>query len=309
MSTMRTHKKLTTKRGFTLMELMVAMAITTIIVSVLVSITSIALETWNRSRAELRASRQAKAMIEVMASDFESMVIRSGNTSEWLVANANPSGVDAGSKLVSSNYARLIFFTAATDRYDGDVGGDTDEGGDVSCVGYGLEYRDPIETNGEFKTYVLNRRLVNPDVAFTSLLGEEDLESAFSSYTSDLSDSDWFVCENVYQFTITFYVEVAETSGSSTEYKTVPITVGRSSDSSVTSEFSIKGTGIEASGYTGSEDISSGRLSSMELSVTVLTDYAVDQVRRGAGFADANEAEFISKNSFHFSKVVELPSM
>ena len=48
---------LTRRRGFTLMELMVAMAITTIIVTVLVSITSIALDTWNRSRTELRASR------------------------------------------------------------------------------------------------------------------------------------------------------------------------------------------------------------------------------------------------------------
>ena len=74
--------------GFTLMELMVAMAITTIIVTVLVSITSIALETWNRSRAELRASRQAKSMIDTLARDFESLVTRRGNNNEWLSAVA-----------------------------------------------------------------------------------------------------------------------------------------------------------------------------------------------------------------------------
>ncbi len=42
---MKIQRTLSRKRGFTLMELMVAMAITTIIVTVLVSITSIALDT------------------------------------------------------------------------------------------------------------------------------------------------------------------------------------------------------------------------------------------------------------------------
>ena len=45
-------------KGFTLIELMVAMAITTVIVTVLVSITGVALDTWQRGRAEIRASRQ-----------------------------------------------------------------------------------------------------------------------------------------------------------------------------------------------------------------------------------------------------------
>jgi uncharacterized protein (TIGR02599 family) len=80
-----------TRRGFTLMELMVAMAITTIIVTVLVSITSIALDTWNRSRSELRASRQAKGMIDSMARDFEALVTRRGNTNEWLSATRRSS--------------------------------------------------------------------------------------------------------------------------------------------------------------------------------------------------------------------------
>ena len=125
------------KRGFTLMELMVAMAITTIIVTVLVSITSIALDTWNRSRAEIRASRQAKSMIDTMARDFESLVTRRGNTNEWLSATANTKPI--GNKLESSNASELIFFTAVTDRYEGQIGSATDKGGDVSCVAHLLK--------------------------------------------------------------------------------------------------------------------------------------------------------------------------
>ncbi len=130
---MKTQRKSPPKKGFTLMELMVAMAITTIIVSVLVSITSMALETWNRSRSELRASRQAKTMIDTMARDFESLVTRRGNTSEWLSAVTAPNAI--GEKLTSTNASELIFFTAVTDRYDGQIGtAYPNNVGDVSCV-------------------------------------------------------------------------------------------------------------------------------------------------------------------------------
>ena len=81
---MKTRFSQKLSRGFTLIELMVAMAITTIIVTVLVSITGVALDTWQRGRAEIRASRQAKAMLDTMAKDFESLVSRRGNGFEWL---------------------------------------------------------------------------------------------------------------------------------------------------------------------------------------------------------------------------------
>ena len=115
---MKTHRKNQSRAGFTLMELMVAMAITTIIVTVLVSITSIATDTWNRSRAELRAMRQGKAMVESMARDFEALVVRKGNEFEWLSAET-PSSMPGGSggNLESSNACDLIFFTGSGGVY------------------------------------------------------------------------------------------------------------------------------------------------------------------------------------------------
>ena len=102
-----------TRAGFTLLELLVAMVVTTIIVTILVSITSIAIDVWNRSRAELRASRQAKAMVDSLARDFESLVVRSGNAFEWLVVNTETP--DSGPDIPSA--AKMVFFTAATDRW------------------------------------------------------------------------------------------------------------------------------------------------------------------------------------------------
>ena len=130
---MKTHSQ-PSRKGFTLVELLVAMAITSIIVVVLISVTSMALDTWNRSRSELRAARQGKALIDTMARDFESMVVRSGNNFEWLYANVAIPATGPNGNL-SPNASELIFFNGATDRYNGGVGTPTDLGGDVSCVG------------------------------------------------------------------------------------------------------------------------------------------------------------------------------
>ncbi len=309
---MKTHRTSTGKRGFTLMELMVAMAVTTIIVTVLVSITSIALDTWNRSRSELRASRQAKTMLDVMSRDFESLVARRGNKYEWLSAKATNSGI-GDSKLTSTSASELVFFTAVTDLYDGYLGKDstTDQGGYVSCVGYQLDYKDPVEgdSTSNFKTFVLNRLVVNPDTAFENLLAKEDLEAQFQSYKTDLQKENNFVCENIFQFALTFHVEVSQTNGTVTTLVSVPVTLGPKQASAT--EFRIKGTGIvtDANASVSPEELAAGRLTAMEISVTVMSDFGIEQMKRRS-FKDAEqEADFLAQNSYQYTKLVQLPSM
>ncbi len=291
------------------MELMVAMAITTIIVTVLVSITSIALDTWNRSRSELRASRQAKGMIDTMARDFESLVTRRGNANNWLSAVATTKTI--GTKLESTNASDLIFFTAATDRYNGQIGvTGTDKGGDVSCVAYQLEYKDPMgSASSGFETFVLNRVLVNPDNTFTDLLGKTDLTTAFagSTYATLLSAPENFVCENIFQFSVTFHVQVTQTAGTVIN---MPLTVGKANSGQTTNSFKIMGTGI-VSGSSGSlttAELASGRITSVEMAVTVISDFGIDQLKR-RNFTDAQKKDFLAKNSYQYTKLVQLPSM
>jgi type II secretory pathway pseudopilin PulG len=294
------------------MELMVAMAITTVIVTVLVSITAIAMDTWNRSRAELRAARQAKAMVDSMASDFESMVTRRGNTYEWLSAiNSNSL---PGEKLTSTNAAELIMFSAATDRYDGEIGinNTNDKGGDVSCVAYRLKYKDPIVKSGTvFKTFVLNRLLVNPDNTFNDLLGKADLPIAFSKYSSKLDEVQNFVCENVFQFTITFHIEATRVTDTTSELVPVSVTIGQTNTGQVTQSLKIKGTGLKVVGAGASvtpEQLAAGRIASVEISLTVLTDFAIDQLRKRP-FSEKDKPEFLAKNSYQYTKRVSIPSM
>jgi len=304
---MKTYQK-KTSHGFTLIELLVSMVITTIIITVLVTVTVTSLDIWNRSRAEVRASLQGKAMIDVMSADFESMTIRRGNAYQWLFAEFNPPSQGPNNNQ-SPCSLDLIFFSAATDRYDGQVGDDTkDNGGDISSIGYKLVYKDPIgdDSDDKFKTFVLYRKLVNPDDTFQNLLGKTDLKATFDSFALGASESidekENFVCENVYQFNVKFHMEVVVANVTSN----VTLTLN---DNQL---FTVTGNGVITTGTSSpsvaAASLAAGRLTAVEISLTVLTDFAVKQMR-GRTFSDPVKlSEFIAENSFQYSKLIPVPS-
>jgi prepilin-type N-terminal cleavage/methylation domain-containing protein len=292
---MKTHSQ-PSRKGFTLVELLVAMAITSIIVVVLISVTSMALDTWNRSRSELRAARQGKALIDTMARDFESMVVRSGNNFEWLYANvAIPANGPNGN--LSPNASELIFFNGATDRYNGGVGTSTDLGGDVSCVGYKLAYQDPISAAGtaDTMTFALYRKLVDPNVTFTSLLGQANLQTAYAGIAAGVNATESlqnFVCENIYQFTLTFHVDTGAAN-------TVPVVMNSSNP------MRIAGNQLTMNGAINT----AAKVKSVSISITVLSDFGLQQMKKRPFASSAEKAAFIAKNSYEYSKLVSVPSM
>jgi prepilin-type N-terminal cleavage/methylation domain-containing protein len=303
---MKTPEATHSRHGFTLIELLVAMTITTIIVTVLVSITSIAIDTWNRSRAELRAARQAKTMVDSMARDFEALVVRKGNANEWLSATVKQPSGDS----TSTNAASLVFFTAATDRYNGEIGKQgVDLGGDVSCVGYELNWKDPIQggAGGNFKTFVLNRLLVDPKPTFDNLLGKSEIGDLFASrYGADLAKIENFLCENVFQFTVTFNVEIPPvTTGTGTGSAQPTNKIVTIKPSGGTTKFSIKGTGIESTPV--DDTLKTGRITSVGISLTVLSDSGVEALRKNSNLAQ--KADWLAKNSFQYSKLIQIPGM
>lgn len=308
---MKTRSK-QSANGFTLIELLVAMAITTIIITILVSITALSLDAWNRSRSEVRAARQGKAMVDTMARDFESLVTRKGNTFEWLYAESNPSS-EGPKGNGSPNAIDLIFFSAATDRYNGQIGVDNvDLGGDVSTVGYQLVYKDPIDSSAkdEYKTFVLYRKLVDPKETFDKILGQTTIKGKVdfgSSGATVVSAKENFICENVYQFTVTFHLRITDSTTTPPTVKIVRVPVGQGSNS--TKKFSVTGAGIISdSAVTGAttDQIKSAQLTAAEISLTVLTDFGLQQLRKRT-FTAEEKAKFISQNSYEYSKLVQVP--
>ncbi len=296
--------------GFTLVELMLSMAITAIIVSAMVALIGTASDTWARNSAQVRAARQAKVFIDTMAKDLESMVSRPGNRFGWLHAemdtSANLPNVTRG-QAGSSEAAALTFMTAATDRYLGQVGTAADRGGDISCASYRLRYQDPIDggTDPETSTFVLYRLLVDPDETFANLLGQEDLGAAIDAYSQQMADRENFICENVHQFTITFLVEVQRSHGNGTRPETVRATL--SSDAPA-GRFTVTGSGLDTDitvAGVSAEQLAAGRLRAVEISLSVLSDAGITRRNAGDGLSPADYAG----NVFHYSRVVTVPSL
>lgn len=309
---MNTKKFQTRKSGFTLVELLVAMTITIVLLGILIFLTGISIDTYRDSRNEVRASRQAKEAIETISRDLESMVLRKdGNNNEWLYAGEETSNLKGPSGKEIPNTSHLIFFTGATDRYNGDIGGTTDQGGDVSAVSYRLVYRDQIadDDNGEFPVFSLYRHLINPDEAFEELLAVEDLEGAYdTNFESDSFDPDNFLVENIYEFSVTFLVEVVVNTTGTPVTHTVRATM---SPGNAIDEFTVTGSGIEyegdidfpSSSNLTKEQVEGGSIVGVDISITVLSDQGLILAQRSG----IEPAELIRKHGFHYTKSITTP--
>lgn len=209
-------------KGFTLLELLVAMSVTLLLLGMVTYMTGASMDGYKGSRDKVVAGRQAKEALDAITKDFEAMVVRmDGSDNMWLYADVEPNlstvlGGPAGKTI--TNASRLIFFTGASDRYDGDIGGTNDNGGDVSAVAYRLAYRDQISGTaatavGAFPSFTLYRHLVDPDATFTHLLGQVNLIAPVAPAVSQFTDALDFTAENVlaeniYELTVTFLVQV-----------------------------------------------------------------------------------------------------
>jgi len=301
------------RRGFTLLELMVAMAITALIVTVLVSITGIALDSWRRSRAQIRAARQAKAALETMAKDFESLLVRNGNPYQWLVARVEPELQGGGGGLGGPrnnpmpNAAQIVFFNSATDRYEGQIGGQKDQGGDVTAVGYRLIYRDPIldrdeGSQGAYPVFALYRHLIDPKPTFDKLLGKTDLIDAYKNFQNNDYKPENFVVENIFGLTVTFVVEYEDPKNPGV-MKTQRVSIMKNgTGSGAVREFIISGDGIQVTGG-GSQNLKNGRVVGVDLSITVLSDFGLQQASKTSIPTD----QIIREHGFHYSKSVIVP--
>jgi hypothetical protein len=175
-----------------------------------------------------------------------------------------------------------------------------------------LKYQDPIgaSTNTDLSTFALYRLLVNPDETFTTLLGQTDLKGAFSIKDPMVTDVENFVCENVYQFTTTFYVEISSVVNNKTVKSLKPVTL--SAAPGQTKQLQVLGTGIlSATAPTGMslDELKAGRIAAVEISLTVLSDFGVNQSKVQTFKTDADRAKFFGKNSFNYSKRVEIPGL
>lgn len=307
----------TKSRGFTLLELLVAMAVTSFLIVILVAVTGIAIDAWRQSRDDVRGSKLGRTALAVVTRDFQSMVRQTGNTNEWLSARIEPeltgaSGLAGPANSEIPNAVQVVFFCAPTDRYDGQV---MENPGDVAVVSYRLVYRDQIldrgpEEQNAFPTFALYRNVVNPIEAFNTLYQVPDLLQAYGGgfQNQDLTANN-FIVENIYEFTLTFAIEYQETSGGSTVTRTryFPITIGGGGGGggNALNEFRVFGDRLFFGGTTPDPAlVNGGRIKSVSFSVTVITDEGTTLARRGA----INQQQLLDRYSYRYSSAAIVPS-
>ncbi len=238
---MKTFSKIKA-RAFTLIELLAAMAITTALVLVIVSMTSKGVDIWRWVLQDVRTTTLARTAIDTMTKDFESMQYRSGNPYAWFMVErdsdlvapaATKDRVKRGKKRTASparvntmamgpdgakitNASQLIFFTTATDRNPAQSSQDLRRDrqfGDINCVGYKLIYRDQIldidatEESEGFPVYALYRNLINAENTAIDMLGRKNLKTAYEQFREDETVPANFLVENIVEMTLIFEVD------------------------------------------------------------------------------------------------------
>ena len=88
----------------------------------------------------------------------------------------------------------------------------------------------------------------------------------------------------------------------------VPVTIGKNSSAK---KFKISGLGIDTD-YSGTAataaELVAGRITSVSIAMTVISDFGIDQLNRRS-FSGTQKTEFLAKNSYEYSKTVQIPSM
>ena len=316
------------RRGFTLIELMTAMAITGMLVLVIMQLTNQSIDLWRAVSEDVSTSSRSRAALQTLSHDFEAFQMRGyDNKYQWLFAKADHGmgNVPKGLKIPRS--AQCVFFACAPDRnpsvssspslrnnYREARAHNRDTQGDVNAVGYRLMFRDQIlnvpgtdgPDEGVYPLFSLYRQVVQPRPTFEHLMGKESLEAAYSRFEQD--DEKNFLCENILELNISFQIRYASSEADAEEgrvdYKVVNIPIV--SSSSRTNKVAVYGDRIEVGG----RKYENARIDSAMLSITVLTEEGVamvEQIRQGRRRAPKRMADFFAKYTRAYSRMVSLP--
>lgn len=186
------------RKAFTLIEIMVAAVIMTVLVGLVLQITGEVLKAWNRSSGKLSANAEARIAMDLITQDLETAVFRN-NGQQWLLISG-ATGVGPYPRQTVS----IKMFSPALDR-------DQTSPGDICGVAYELDF-GPAYTGSTDNVYALYRKLIPPDVTFTDLMGSpSDLASPQLELTGgewdDVVDADNenYLVSNIVEFKVILY--------------------------------------------------------------------------------------------------------
>ena len=158
--------------GFTLVEILTATAIMSLIVSLVMTILTQVMAAWDRSSDDLQASSNASSVFQLLSQDLETAIFRNDGN-QWLSLTSE---VPQSFPISTASQSRLIFYTTSPLRQTKDDGTPGVAGnpipGDISAIEYRIIYADPFGNDASTqKSLQLHRVIVDPGSTFTGVSG------------------------------------------------------------------------------------------------------------------------------------------
>jgi len=267
-----------TRRGFTLVELLVALAITSVIIVSMVSITAVVADAWRSGNNKIFTNNEARAAFNRLVEDLQCAVIRTdvGNA-EWMRFETSTANFSAP----PANPTVLMFYTIPTDRqlFETKPGsGRYDKTkpipGNIIATHYQIVEQDPVSGDQEFRLFGLYRAFPRdtatpPNPARVTFndpngLGSNDIARFWTTPPRpERTATENFYIGNIFDFSFTFWVTPA---GGNT-YALPPNTPIR-----------VFSNGVSATGAATPELIGA-RLAAVDISITILTQEGAARAR------------------------------
>lgn len=227
----------TAKRGFTLIEVMVATVVMVILVGLVIQITSQVLNVWNRSSGRLSANAEARIAMELLTQDIETAVLRNNGQQWFRVEAPKDPKVTSEKEVVSNQTVSLKLFSPALDR-------DASKPGDICAIGYRLALQKSY-TGATREVYALYRNIVDPDVTFNDVMdvGADSEQASLESgtYWNDdaITDVANYLAGNIVEFKVLVYLD----DGSDGEPVNAELTTGELKKTDDGGDYAYGGTG------------------------------------------------------------------
>lgn len=310
-------------RGFTLIEVLAATAIMSLVILVVLSLTTNVLSVWNKSTGKLDSNYEARVALDLMANDLETLVMRNRDFCWIQVDYASPDhplSYDGALPKMPEMY----FMTRVEDRprysnTDADGDGKSDPiYGDICAVTYKVLYQNPLNPNDqtEFPMFGLYRFIVDSQHTFTDVMdtssgnSTDELKAliAVSGYLDEAGDvasvsdkgidatiaqSENFLSANVVDLRVVFWYLEPSTGN------LVPITTGKTAagdpiDFTYTDKLYVDGTATP------------GTLEYVDISVTVMSPEGLAAVQSGSVESDITWHDLVAQYGTTFSRRVQI---
>jgi prepilin-type N-terminal cleavage/methylation domain-containing protein len=196
-------------RGFTLLEIMVSMAILAILIVILSTMVDSSAKLWRQSENRVDSFREARAALNLIASDMQSIAFPKESNPKQPRFFALNSGAELPGSASQSPEASSLFFLSAlpTSEQQAD-----ENKSDLCTIGYFLAYDSPT-LNQKDKSLNLYRFFRSSDKTDVVLRGQDPIAANFTTGPS----GEEVLARNIVGFKIRGYIVDAIT-GTVTDY-------------------------------------------------------------------------------------------